>query len=278
MEKEERRGFTSAGVFGAAGVVDAAQVRVTGRRPGRQVQLRMTIDTRMWGLSASLGDGDAIAATPAPGLSITASGVLRPLELRGRQALAVTVGSTDQIASGTPAGVSADGTTAVPTRRARIRVTAAARGVPPLATIAAAVAAVATTITAVAATYLAGKLAHRLRDVLLLMAVAGFLALILNPLVLSLQRWRIPRRGWAVAVVTVWAALVFIGLAGGLRLPAAARADPALASAAVVCPVRRARPWLDRSPAAALAPGRLGRPGMPRSCRASALTWRSLRR
>ena len=79
--EEERRGFTSAGVFGAAGVVDAAQVRVTGRRPGRQVQLRMTIDTRMWGLSASLGDGDAIAATPAPRLSITASGVLRPLEL-----------------------------------------------------------------------------------------------------------------------------------------------------------------------------------------------------
>ena len=123
----------------------------------------------------------------------------------------MTVGSTDQIASGTPAGVSADETTAVPTRRAQIRVTAAARGVP-LATIAAAVA-------AVAATYLAGKLAYRLRDVLLLMAVAGFLALILNPLVLSLQRWRIPRRGWAVAVVTVWAALVFIGLAAAFGYP-----------------------------------------------------------
>jgi hypothetical protein len=76
----ERRGFTSAGVFGAVGIVDAAQVRVTGRRLGRQVRLRMTIDTRMWDLSASPGEGE-IAAAAGPGLSITASGVLRPLEL-----------------------------------------------------------------------------------------------------------------------------------------------------------------------------------------------------
>jgi predicted PurR-regulated permease PerM len=45
------------------------------------------------------------------------------------------------------------------------------------------------------------------------MVVAGFVALILNPLVLYLQHWRIRRRGWAVAVVTIWAALVFAGLA-----------------------------------------------------------------
>jgi predicted PurR-regulated permease PerM len=38
-------------------------------------------------------------------------------------------------------------------------------------------------------TYLAGKLAYRIRDVLLMIAVAGFLTLILNPLVASLQRW-----------------------------------------------------------------------------------------
>jgi predicted PurR-regulated permease PerM len=63
----------------------------------------------------------------------------------------------------------------------------------------------------VALTYLAGKLAYRLRDVILLIAVAGFIALILNPLVVCVQR-RVRRRGWAVAIVTVWAALVFTGL------------------------------------------------------------------
>jgi len=63
----------------------------------------------------------------------------------------------------------------------------------------------------VALAYLAGKLAYRLRDVILLIAVAGFIALILNPLVVYVQR-RIPRRGWAVAIVTVWAAVVFTGL------------------------------------------------------------------
>jgi predicted PurR-regulated permease PerM len=53
-------------------------------------------------------------------------------------------------------------------------------------------------------TYLAGKLIYRLRDVILLMVVGGFIALILNPFVLFAQR-RIPRRGTAVAIITVWA-------------------------------------------------------------------------
>ncbi len=61
--------------------------------------------------------------------------------------------------------------------------------------------------------FLAGKLIYRLRDVILLVLVAGFGALILNPLVVALQRWKIRRRGWAVAVVTLWAVLVFVGLA-----------------------------------------------------------------
>ncbi len=42
-----------------------------------------------------------------------------------------------------------------------------------------------------------------------MLMVAGFIALILNPLVVALQRWRIRRRGWAVAIVSVWAVLVF---------------------------------------------------------------------
>jgi hypothetical protein len=65
-----------------------------------------------------------------------------------------------------PAGV----VTGVPTRRGRLRVAAAARGVP-LATIITAVA-------VVAFAYLAGKLIYRLRDVVLMMMVAGFIALI----------------------------------------------------------------------------------------------------
>jgi predicted PurR-regulated permease PerM len=101
------------------------------------------------------------------------------------------------------AAVSADTAAGAPTRWGRLRAAASARGIP-LATILTAVA-------VVALTYLAGKLAYRLRDIILLIAVAGFLALILNPLVVYVQR-RVPRRGWAVTIVTVWAVLVFTGL------------------------------------------------------------------
>ena len=71
------------------------------------------------------------------------------------------------------------------------------------------------------AAYLAGKLIFRLRDVLLLIAVSGFVAVLLNPLVVCLQRWRVPRRGCAVAVVTLWAVLVFTGLAVAFGYPLA---------------------------------------------------------
>jgi predicted PurR-regulated permease PerM len=64
----------------------------------------------------------------------------------------------------------------------------------------------------VVAIYLAGKLAYRMRDVLLMILVAGFVAVILNPMVSSVQR-RVHRRGWAVTIVIGWATLVFIGLA-----------------------------------------------------------------
>jgi hypothetical protein len=77
---QERRGFTAAGVFGAAGIVDAAQVRITRRRLGKHVRLGMTIDTQMWGLSVSPREGDGIPLTAGPRLTVTASGVLRPLE------------------------------------------------------------------------------------------------------------------------------------------------------------------------------------------------------
>jgi predicted PurR-regulated permease PerM len=61
--------------------------------------------------------------------------------------------------------------------------------------------------------YLAGKLVYRLRDIVLLMLVAGFVALLLNPLVRVLQKYVVRRRGYAVGIVTLLALLVFFGLA-----------------------------------------------------------------
>ena len=103
--------------------------------------------------------------------------------------------------------------TAAPARHGRLRGAAARRGVP-LATIL-------TTVTVVVFTYLAGKLAYRIRDVLLMIAVAGFVSLILNPLVAALQRRGIRRRGWAVAVAATWTVLVFVGLLAAFGYPLA---------------------------------------------------------
>ncbi len=102
-------------------------------------------------------------------------------------------------------------TAAVAVRHGRLRDAAARRGVP-LATIL-------VTVAVVTLTYLAGKLAYRIRDVLLMIAVAGFVSLILNPLVVALQRWGIRRRGWSVAVVATWAVVVFIGLLAAFGYP-----------------------------------------------------------
>jgi predicted PurR-regulated permease PerM len=97
------------------------------------------------------------------------------------------------------------------TRRARLWSAAESRGIP--------LRAILVTVGVVAAAYLAGKLLYRLRDVLLLIAVAGFLAVLLDPLVVALQRWKVPRRGLAVTVVTFWAVVVFAGLAFAFGYP-----------------------------------------------------------
>lgn len=97
------------------------------------------------------------------------------------------------------------------TRRDRLWKTAESRGVP--------LRAILTTVAVVVAVYLLGKLIYRLRDVLLLVVVAGFIALLLNPLVVALQRWKVPRRGFAVAIVTFWGLLVFAGLAVAFGYP-----------------------------------------------------------
>ena len=58
-----------------------------------------------------------------------------------------------------------------------------------------------------------------MRDILLLILVAGFVALLLNPIVNLLQRRLFPRRGFAVTIVTILAALAFIGLALAFGYP-----------------------------------------------------------
>src|SRR6202167_5014635 len=91
------------------------------------------------------------------------------------------------------------------TRRARLWKAAAIRGIP-LRTIL-------VTVAVLAVAWLLGKLIYRLRDVLLLILVAGFVALILNPLVRVIQRYVVHRRGLAVTLVTLLGLAAFAGLA-----------------------------------------------------------------
>jgi predicted PurR-regulated permease PerM len=76
-----------------------------------------------------------------------------------------------------------------------------------------------TTVAIVAATYLGGLLIYRLRGILLLILVAGFVAVLLNPIVGVLERRLVRRRGVAVGIVTLLALLVFIGLAAVFGYP-----------------------------------------------------------
>jgi len=111
--------------------------------------------------------------------------------------------------------VTAEGTHPSPpdttSRRARVLRWADLRSVP--------LRSILVTVAIIVAVYLVGKLLYRLRDVVLLMLVGGFTALVLNPLVVALQRWRVPRRGLAVTIVTLWAALLFAGLAVAFGYP-----------------------------------------------------------
>ena len=100
------------------------------------------------------------------------------------------------------------------TRWALLRGAAESRGIP-LWTIV-------TIVSLAAAIYVSGKVLYRLRDILIWLAVSGFLALILNPLVVMLQRRIAPRRNVAVAIVTVSAVLIFVGVAVGCGYPLAA--------------------------------------------------------
>jgi predicted PurR-regulated permease PerM len=118
-----------------------------------------------------------------------------------------------QADTATTAPAQSDTGTAGHVRHGRLRDAAARRGVP-LATIL-------VTVAVVVLVYLAGKLAYRIRDILLMIVVAGFISLILNPLVVALQRWGIRRRGLAVAVVAIGTVLVFAGLLAAFGYPLA---------------------------------------------------------
>jgi len=96
-------------------------------------------------------------------------------------------------------------------RAERFWAAANAKGIPLQAIVA--------TVAVAAATYLAGKLLYRLRDVVLLLMVAGFFAVLLNILVTGLQHRGIRRRGVAVFVVTSLAVLVFAGLGAAFGYP-----------------------------------------------------------
>ncbi len=113
-------------------------------------------------------------------------------------------------ATGDPRAPGED-TSAQETRRARLWEAAGARGIP-LQTILAFVG-------VVVAVYLAGRLIYKLREILLLIVVAGFIALLLNPAVRFLQGRVVRRRGSAVAIVAIAAVLVFVGLAAVFGYP-----------------------------------------------------------
>jgi predicted PurR-regulated permease PerM len=91
-----------------------------------------------------------------------------------------------------------------------VRLAAAAEGVP-LPTIL-------VTVAVVVAVSLLAWLSYRVRQVVLLVLISGFVALVLNPLVLLLQR-RLRRRGRAVAVVIAIGAIGFLGLAAAFGYP-----------------------------------------------------------
>ncbi len=99
----------------------------------------------------------------------------------------------------------------IDTRRSRLFQRAEANNVP-LKTIL-------VTVFVVVAVYVAGKVLYRLRDILLLILVGGFVALLLNPLVNLLQHRGVPRRGLAVFIVMFVSVLAFLGLAFAFGYP-----------------------------------------------------------
>ena len=95
-------------------------------------------------------------------------------------------------------------------RRERLFAAASARGVP-LRTIL-------TIDLVVIATWVSYRVIGRLREIILWILIAAFIALVLNPAVVALQRRRL-RRGTAVALVFAAAVVIFAGLLGLFGYP-----------------------------------------------------------
>jgi len=70
--------LTASGVFGAAGIIDSAQVSVTARRIRRHCRLRMMVNPQMWGLTSCPGTAPYTRLHPV--LTITAAGTPRALD------------------------------------------------------------------------------------------------------------------------------------------------------------------------------------------------------
>jgi predicted PurR-regulated permease PerM len=98
-----------------------------------------------------------------------------------------------------------DGIPPIGPRRTRLRRAAESAGIP-LPTIL-------VTVAIVGLTYLAAMVVVHLRDILLLLVVASFVAVLLNPVVVALGQAGIRRRGVSVAIVTLLGLLAFVGLA-----------------------------------------------------------------
>jgi hypothetical protein len=76
-----RWAFTAPGVFGAAGIVDAATVRVSRRPLSSRTRLRITVCTQMWELTSDTPDTAIDGQVAWPRLTIAARGRARPLDL-----------------------------------------------------------------------------------------------------------------------------------------------------------------------------------------------------
>jgi predicted PurR-regulated permease PerM len=76
-----------------------------------------------------------------------------------------------------------------------------------------------TAIVAVAVFYLGAQLIYRLREIFLIILVAGFLALLLNPIAAFCERHLVKRRGFAVGIVALLMIVVFLGLSAAFGYP-----------------------------------------------------------
>lgn len=184
----------------------------------------------------SEGTGAPAPAVPEPAGPVSPSPPgSAPAALPGAspEQAAPTTAQATAVTSGVAAGVRPDpgapvhdpsaAGTGPQTRRSRLFERAAARGVPLGAILAVAGVAV--------VTYLGGILLYRLRQILLLVVVAGFITLLLNPIVLAIQHAGatvgrrigflrgLARRGVAVGIVTLAAVLVFVGLMAAFGYP-----------------------------------------------------------